>query len=44
MQDTTLLAFSTCYYDTLRELPLVRDGTTRLLDAFHLGPILTFPS
>lgn len=34
----------TCYYITLRELPLVRDGTTRLLDAFELGPILTFPS
>ncbi|WP_076858782.1 phosphatase PAP2 family protein [Bradyrhizobium mercantei] len=32
------------YYDTLRELPLVRNGTTRLLDAFELGPLLTFPS
>lgn len=32
------------YYATLRELPLVRDGTTRLLDAFQLGPLLTFPS
>jgi PAP2 superfamily len=32
------------YYDTLKELPLVRDGTTRLLDAFSLGPLLTFPS
>ncbi|MDQ8731247.1 phosphatase PAP2 family protein [Bradyrhizobium daqingense] len=32
------------YYDTLRELPLVRDGTTRVLDAFSLGPLLTFPS
>lgn len=32
------------YYATLRELPLVRDGTSRLLDAFQLGPILTFPS
>lgn len=32
------------YYDTLRELPLVRDGTTRVLDAFRLGPLLTFPS
>lgn len=33
-----------CYYATLRELPLVRDGTTRVLDAFSLGPLLTFPS
>jgi len=33
-----------CYYATLHELPLVRDGTTRILDAFNLGPILTFPS
>lgn len=32
------------YYDTLRGLPLVRDGTTRTLDAFSLGPLLTFPS
>lgn len=32
------------YYTTVRELPLVRDGTTRVLDAFGLGPILTFPS
>ena len=32
------------YYDTLRELPLVRNGTTRLLDPFELGPLLTFPS
>jgi membrane-associated phospholipid phosphatase len=33
-----------CYYATLHELPLLRDGTTRLLDAFQLAPILTFPS
>ncbi|MET4169350.1 membrane-associated phospholipid phosphatase [Bradyrhizobium sp. LA6.1] len=32
------------YYGTLKELPLVRDGTTRLLNAYLLGPILTFPS
>lgn len=32
------------YYNTLRELPLVRSGTTRLLDVFELGPLLTFPS
>ena len=32
------------YYDTLRELPLVRDGATRVLNAFSLGPLLTFPS
>ncbi|MGL3108564.1 phosphatase PAP2 family protein [Bradyrhizobium sp. BR 1432] len=32
------------YNATLRELPLVRDGTVRLLDAFQLGPLLTFPS
>jgi len=32
------------YNATLRELPLVRDGTVKLLDAFQLGPLLTFPS
>lgn len=32
------------YYRTLKELPLVRDGTTRLLNAYFLGPVLTFPS
>ncbi|MBR0742247.1 phosphatase PAP2 family protein [Bradyrhizobium liaoningense] len=32
------------YYGTLKELPLVRDGTTRLLNAYFLGPVLTFPS
>ncbi|UWU95680.1 phosphatase PAP2 family protein [Bradyrhizobium sp. CB1015] len=32
------------YYATLRELPLVRDGSTRVLDAFSLAPLLTFPS
>jgi hypothetical protein len=32
------------YYGTLTELPLVRDGTTRLLNAHFLGPVLTFPS
>ncbi|WP_375789019.1 phosphatase PAP2 family protein [Bradyrhizobium sp. Pha-3] len=34
----------TVYYHTLKQLPLVRDGTTRLLDAFELGPVMTFPS
>ncbi|MBR0777549.1 phosphatase PAP2 family protein [Bradyrhizobium diazoefficiens] len=32
------------YYNTLHELPLVRDGTIRLLDARRLGTVLTFPS
>ncbi|MET4021048.1 phosphatase PAP2 family protein [Bradyrhizobium sp. S3.2.12] len=32
------------YYGTLKERPLVRDGTTRLLNAYSLGSILTFPS
>ncbi|WP_244067829.1 phosphatase PAP2 family protein [Bradyrhizobium sp. Ce-3] len=34
----------TVYYNTLKELPLVRDGTTRLLDVYELGSVLTFPS
>ncbi|MGY8666632.1 phosphatase PAP2 family protein [Bradyrhizobium sp. UFLA05-109] len=33
-----------CYYYGMREIPPVRDGTLRLLDVFHLGPVLTFPS
>lgn len=32
------------YYNTLHELPLVRDGTIRVLDARRLGTVLTFPS
>lgn len=32
------------YYQTLKELPLVRNGTTRLLDVSQLGSVLTFPS
>jgi membrane-associated phospholipid phosphatase len=32
------------YYGTLKELPLLRDGTTRLLNAYLLGSVLTFPS
>lgn len=32
------------YLGTLKELPLLRDGTTRELNAFFLGPVLTFPS
>ncbi|WP_316226185.1 phosphatase PAP2 family protein [Bradyrhizobium sp. SZCCHNS3052] len=32
------------YFDTAREVPLVRDGTLRLLDTSHLAGIVTFPS
>jgi hypothetical protein len=32
------------YYDTLRDLPLIRDGSLRLLDLSQLGGIVTFPS
>jgi hypothetical protein len=32
------------YYDTLRDAPLLRDGSLRTLDLFHLGGVLTFPS
>lgn len=33
-----------CYYATLRELPLIRDGLTRMIDVYALAPVLTFPS
>ena len=32
------------YYDTVHEIPALRDGSLRLLDVFRLGPVLTFPS
>jgi PAP2 superfamily len=32
------------YYDTLRDLPLIRDGSLRVLDLSQLGGIVTFPS
>jgi membrane-associated phospholipid phosphatase len=32
------------YYDTVHEVPALRDGSLRLLDVFRLGPVLTFPS
>nr|WP_041757825.1 phosphatase PAP2 family protein [Bradyrhizobium sp. ORS 278] len=32
------------YYDTARDMPLVRDGTLRLLDISQLVGIVTFPS
>jgi hypothetical protein len=32
------------YYDTLHDAPLLRDGTLRSLDLFHLNGVLTFPS
>jgi hypothetical protein len=32
------------YYDTLRDLPLIRDGSLRVLDLPALGGIVTFPS
>jgi hypothetical protein len=32
------------YYDTLRDLPLIRDGSSRVLDLSQLGGIVTFPS
>ncbi|WP_439366572.1 phosphatase PAP2 family protein [Bradyrhizobium sp. DASA03005] len=33
-----------CYYATLRELPLIREGVTRVVDVYALAPVLTFPS
>ncbi|MCA1364987.1 phosphatase PAP2 family protein [Bradyrhizobium sp. IC3069] len=33
-----------CYYATLRELPLIREGVTRVIDVYALAPVLTFPS
>ncbi|MGY3149326.1 membrane-associated phospholipid phosphatase [Bradyrhizobium sp. USDA 3397] len=33
-----------CYYATLRELPLIRQGVTRVIDVYALAPVLTFPS
>lgn len=32
------------YFDTLRDVPLLRDGSLRVLDLFHLGGVVTFPS
>jgi hypothetical protein len=32
------------YLDTLRDLPLLRDGNLRALDLFRLGGVVTFPS
>jgi hypothetical protein len=32
------------YYDTLRDAPMLRDGSLRVLDLFQLGGVLTFPS
>ena len=32
------------YADTLRFAPLLRDGTLRTMDIFHLAGVLTFPS
>jgi hypothetical protein len=32
------------YYDTLRDLPLLRDGSLRTLDLTQLGGVVTFPS
>ena len=32
------------YYDTLRDVPLLRDGSLRELDLFKLGGVVTFPS
>jgi hypothetical protein len=32
------------YYDTLRDLPLIREGSFRVLDLSQLGGIVTFPS
>ena len=32
------------YYDTLRDAPLLRDGTLRTLDLFQLAGVVTFPS
>ncbi|MGJ4939193.1 phosphatase PAP2 family protein [Bradyrhizobium sp. HKCCYLS1011] len=33
-----------CYYDTAREMPLIRNGTLRLLDLGRLVGVITFPS
>ena len=32
------------YLDTLRDVPLLRDGNLRALDLFQLGGVVTFPS
>jgi hypothetical protein len=32
------------YYDTLHDAPLLRGGSLRTLDLFHLNGVLTFPS
>jgi hypothetical protein len=32
------------YYDTLRDVPLLRDGSLRVLDLFQLAGVVTFPS
>lgn len=32
------------YYDTLRDAPLLREGSLRVLDLFHLAGVVTFPS
>ena len=32
------------YLDTLRDVPLLRDGSLRALDLFQLGGVVTFPS
>jgi hypothetical protein len=32
------------YYDGMREIPALRDGSLRLLSLFSLGGVLTFPS
>jgi hypothetical protein len=32
------------YYDGMREIPALRDGSLRALDVFQLGGVLTFPS
>jgi len=32
------------YYDTAREMPLIRDGSLRLLDVSKLAGVVTFPS
>jgi hypothetical protein len=32
------------YYDTLRDAPLLREGSLRALDLWRLGGVLTFPS
>jgi PAP2 superfamily protein len=32
------------YYDRLRDMPLLRDGSLRVLDLFQLAGVVTFPS